>query len=311
MDTTWEWILENLPFKQFVNPEKRIYWPYLLLCLLYAFLFIIFSKTKAKIGLKHWFSASARVDYVVWIFNHVLQISVLPLVFANGLLFASKFYHWLNGTFWACTSTVFLSSWGIVWYSVAFVILSDFSRYGLHYLMHHNRFLWQIHRFHHTAEVLTPITLFRVHPLEMVLFHIRYLLVYSVVTGGFLYLYNDFFSFPQLFGASFFVFVSNILGANLRHSNIPIGFGVFERLLISPKQHQMHHSRELSMQRSNLGSFCAVWDILFSTWKSSKNVGYIHFGVMQQPQQSLWRELVYPFVKGSSYLKKFSNSFLL
>lgn len=297
------WVWDNLPFKQFMNPEKRIYWPYLSLCLFYALIFIIFSRSKnKKINLKQWFSPSAKVDYFLWVLNHFLQISLLPLIFASGFLFAGKFYHLLVEIFGHCTLNIFLSSWGVVWYSIAFIITSDFSRFALHYLMHHNRFLWSIHRLHHTAEVLTPFTLFRVHPLEMIIFHVRYLVVYSLITGGFLYLYNDFFDFPKLFGASFFVFISNILGANLRHSNIPIGFGIFERLLVSPKQHQMHHSVELSMQQSNLGSFLAIWDIMFCTWKPSKGVKNIVFGVTRQPKQFV--ELLYPIAKLNNYLKK-------
>ena len=189
-----------------------------------------------------------------------------------------------------------MSDWGIVWYSITFIVISDFSRFLLHYILHHNRFLSHLHKMHHSADVLTPFTLYRSHPLEMILSHIRYLVVYAVVTGIFLYLYNDFYEFPKLFGASFFIFISNILGANLRHSNIPIGFGWLERFIISPKQHQMHHSVDLSLQNSNLGSFLSVWDILFSTWKPSKNIGDIKFGIKEQHKQSLWEELVYPFV---------------
>ncbi|MBI2272050.1 MAG: sterol desaturase family protein [Bacteroidetes bacterium] len=247
---------------------------------------------------------SARVDYLAWLSNHFLQISVLPLIFASGLLLATKFYHWLTGTFGYCTLKIPLTSWGVVWYSIIFLVVSDFSRFILHYLVHHYPFLWKIHKMHHTAEVLTPFTLFRVHPLEMILFHIRYLLVYSLITGGFLFLYNDFFEFPKLFGASFFVFVSNILGANLRHSNIPIGFGFLERLLISPKQHQMHHSKDPDLQESNLGSLFALWDILFSTWKPSKGVENIQFGVNGHIKQSFGDEMINPFVEWWSDIKK-------
>lgn len=294
----FNWIWDNLPFRQFVNPEKRIYWPYLVLCLFYALLFILFSKDKLKhIRFRNWVSPSARIDYSIWIVNYFLQISVLPLVFASALFFAGRFYYLLTDAFGPCTLKIFMSNWGIVWYSLTFMLLSDFSRYGLHYLLHHNRFLSHIHKMHHSAEVLTPITLYRSHPLEMVLGHVRYLLVYSLTTGLFLYLYNDFFDFPKILGVSFFVFISNILGANLRHSGIPIGFGWLERVMISPKQHQMHHSTDLSMQNSNLGSFLSIWDLLFSTWKPSKGVGEIQYGVAEQSRQSLRDELTYPFVK--------------
>lgn len=288
---------ENLPFKQLLNPDKRIYWPYLAICFFYAVIFLLFSKDKFKnVGLHKWFSRSARVDYFIWTFNHILQISVLPLVFANALFFAGQFQRGLTEIFGVCSLKIFMTPWGIVWYSIVFVILSDLSRFGLHYLLHHNRFLAPVHRMHHSADVLTPFTLFRSHPLEMILSHIRYLLVYSITTGGFLYLFNDVFDFPKILGVTFFVFVSNVLGANLRHSNIPIGFGWLERIIISPKQHQMHHSVELPLQNSNLGSFFSIWDILFSTWKPSKGIENIEYGVKGHDHQSIWKELSYPFV---------------
>lgn len=292
------WMWENLPFRQFVNPEKRVYWPYLALCLVYALIFILFSKNKFKtIRFSSWLSPSARVDYAIWAINSVLQVSILPLSFANGLLFAGKFNRFLVATFGYFDQNLFSPFWGLVLYSVAFVIISDFSRFGLHYLLHHNHFLSRVHKMHHSADVLTPITLFRSHPFEMLLGQIRYLVVYTLITGLFLYFANDYYEFPKILGVSFFIFVSNILGANLRHSNIPIGFGFLERFLISPKQHQMHHSKDYEMQNSNLGSFFSIWDILFSTWKPSKGIKKLEFGIKGQEKQSLWQELIYPFQK--------------
>lgn len=288
-------LLAYLPFQDFTDPNKRIYWPYLLLCAIYATLFLVFRKARgARFGPGYWLHPSARVDYVTWILNHLLEVTLLPLLFINSLSIASEIYHWLTNTFGAVTSVIFMTDWGVIVYTMTYFVVSDFSRYGLHLLMH--RYLWSIHRMHHTAEVLTPITFFRVHPLEMVLYHIRFLVVHSVVTGLFIYTYKV-FDFSTILGASLFVFLSNVLGGNLRHSHIPIGFGMFERLFISPKQHQMHHSREPEMQHSNYGSFFAFWDLLFSTWKRSKGVKEIQFGVKGQARQSIVRELVYPLGK--------------
>lgn len=301
-------VFEYLPIHEFADPNKRIYWPYLLLCLVYALLFLVFTKAKVKqFGLNYWFHPSARVDYAVWVFNHILQVVILPLVFINSLQLASLIYNWLLSNFGTFHSNDLDSKWGVVFYALSFFVLSDFSRFGLHLLMHKNKYLWNIHRMHHTAEVLTPITFFRVHPLEMLLGHVRYLLVHASVTAIFIYFYYDTFNFPTILGASFFVFLSNILGGNLRHSHIPIGFGLFERIFISPKQHQMHHSKQFELQQSNYGSFFALWDVLFSTWKPSKDVDEIHYGVSDnQPKQSLSNELVEPILK-LLYVQKLHN----
>lgn len=302
-------ILQYIPIQEFTDPNKRIYWPYIVLCLVYASLFILFSKVKLKeFGLNYWFHRSAMMDYLIWAINHTLQVMIIPLIFINSLQLASIIYNWLLSTFGAMPSNTLDPVWGVVFYSLAFFILSDFSRFALHLIMHRNSYLWNVHQMHHSAEILTPITFFRVHPLEMLLGHIRYLLVHALVTGIFIYIYSDIFTFPTILGATFFVFLSNVLGGNLRHSHIPIGFGFFERFFISPKQHQMHHSKEFELQQSNYGSFFAFWDILFSSWKSSKGVEQIQYGLDDQPaEQSISKELLMPVVK-MLYIHKLQNS---
>ena len=39
-----------------------------------------------------------------------------------------------------------------------------------HYLKHHVPVLWELHKVHHTAEVLTPLDTFRMHPLDLLVF---------------------------------------------------------------------------------------------------------------------------------------------
>jgi len=288
-------IWHYFPFEQFLNPNKRIYWPYLVLSTFYAILFIWFRRTKVK-GLtsQYWLNTSTLNDCLIWIGNHILQVTVFPILFISSLSLAAKTNAYLINTFGDFKFVMPFPEWGVIIYSICYFLLSDFSRFILHYLMHHNTFLWRIHRMHHTAEVLTPITFFRIHPLEMLLFHIRFLLVHGIVTGAFIYFYQEVFDFPTIFGASFFVFFTNILGGNLRHSDIPLGFGVFERFVVSPKQHQMHHSKEIGMQQSNYGSFFAIWDRLFSTWKSSKGITEIEYGVNDQTKQSIIKDILYP-----------------
>jgi sterol desaturase/sphingolipid hydroxylase (fatty acid hydroxylase superfamily) len=39
-----------------------------------------------------------------------------------------------------------------------------------HYLKHRVPFLWELHKLHHTADVLTPLTNFRNHPIDNIVF---------------------------------------------------------------------------------------------------------------------------------------------
>ena len=52
-----------------------------------------------------------------------------------------------------------------------------------HYLSHRIAFLWEFHKVHHTATVLTPVTNFRVHPVYMCIF-LNILAVFTGVASG-------------------------------------------------------------------------------------------------------------------------------
>ena len=57
-----------------------------------------------------------------------------------------------------------------------------------------------------------------------------------------------------------------MLWANLRHSHVWITYGrIMERLLISPAQHQIHHSKNKVHFDRNFGVVLAIWDGMFGT----------------------------------------------
>src|SRR5262249_28407329 len=52
-----------------------------------------------------------------------------------------------------------------------------------HYLSHRVPFLWEFHRVHHTATVLTPVTNFRVHPVYTFVF-VNILAISTAIANG-------------------------------------------------------------------------------------------------------------------------------
>jgi sterol desaturase/sphingolipid hydroxylase (fatty acid hydroxylase superfamily) len=62
----------------------------------------------------------------------------------------------------------------------------------------------------------------------------------------------------DILGVNALGFLLTLAGSNLRHSHIPLGFGSFERFIISPAQHQLHHS--IDHGHGNLGAYLALWD---------------------------------------------------
>lgn len=50
--------------------------------------------------------------------------------------------------------------------TLALYLTYEFAYWLDHYFKHTIGFLWEAHKTHHSAEVLTPITQYRVHPLD-------------------------------------------------------------------------------------------------------------------------------------------------
>lgn len=118
----------------------------------------------------------------------------------------------------------------------------------------------------------------------------------GVSTALFTYLFASDFSLLTLFGVNAFGFSFNLLGGNLRHSQIPFGFGWLEHILISPKQHQIHHSANPEHYDLNFGVGLSIWDRMFGSFKLSSEVtDLIKFGLSDRQASSLWRELIRPF----------------
>ncbi len=154
-------------------------------------------------------------------------------------------------------------------YTLTLFVAWDLSRYVLHRLMHEVPALWQLHQVHHSAEVLTPLTFFRVHPLESVLYEARGALVTAGVAGVWFYLFRGAVEPATLLGVHALGFVMNAATGNLRHSHVWLGFGSFERLLVSPAQHQLHHGLDAAEYGVNYGTWLAVWDRLGGSWRAS------------------------------------------
>jgi sterol desaturase/sphingolipid hydroxylase (fatty acid hydroxylase superfamily) len=176
-----------------------------------------------------------------------------------------------------------------------------------HYLAHRIPFLWEFHKVHHSATVLTPLTNFRVHPIYMCVF-LNIMAVFTGLAGGL----GDYWlgrPSPQ-YGLSdtnlilvFFIYVY----VHLQHSQVWISFtGRLGRLFMSPAHHQIHHSRDPAHFNKNLGSCLAVWDWMFGTlYVPTAAPERLQFGVEpDRPHAHTIRgELLAPFVRAALLLK--------
>lgn len=264
------------PYQHFTNFDKRIAYPYLIASVLMVIIFYIFKKKSLNpktlfnyiFNYKILYHTSTFTDIFFFIFNHIfILFLVIPFVISQVKIiqfidetlshFCPHFQPWQM-------APIALS----LLYTVLYFILSDFSRYLVHYTLHRTPFLWEFHKVHHSATVLTPITLYRVHPIEALLYFIRNLLTVGFIAGVFSFLFMGEINFTTILGVQVFDLLFNLLGANLRHSHVPISFGkTLETFFISPIMHQTHHSISKNKNSKNLGSAFTFWDILFKTYR--------------------------------------------
>lgn len=244
---------------------------------------------------------SARLDYIYFIVVTLIKILFLiPL-----LIGVNDVALWLVLTFqdlFGYVERIRVDKiWLISGYTLALFVANDFTRYWLHRWMHTIPLLWRFHRIHHSAEVLNPLTFYRVHPVENLLFGLRYAFTTGFVTALFIYFFGAGIGLIEVLGVNVLVFLFLLLGSNLRHSHIPVSYGnTLEKWFISPLQHQLHHTTLYTHR--NYGSYLAVWDRWFGTLtlgkvKSKKT---LDFGLpkAEETTHSLLGAFLNPFYKG-------------
>lgn len=154
---------------------------------------------------------------------------------------------------------------------------------------------------------MNAITQYRIHPVELFLNNLRSILILVLLNALFSYLSFDYFKPYTILGVSVLVLLFNSFGANLRHSHIRFTyFNWLEKVLISPFQHQIHHSNNPVLFNKNMGSKLALWDWMFGTLIRSKDVVDLEVGLGDEDvdYDSFWKNLLYPFLEALKIKKR-------
>jgi sterol desaturase/sphingolipid hydroxylase (fatty acid hydroxylase superfamily) len=132
-----------------------------------------------------------------------------------------------------------------------------------HTLKHRIPALWELHKAHHSAEVLTPLVNFRVHPLDSLILANNLALFIGLIGGVAQYALGRKAVSFTLFDQNVLMLLYIYLTAQLQHSEIWIPFtGVWGRVFMSPAHHQLHHSADPAHFNCNMGASLAIWDWL-------------------------------------------------
>lgn len=270
-------ILRSLlsPIRIVFLPSVKIYWLYLFSSVLITLLFVAWRSRKTKgasfrdslreiLSKRVWLHKSALIDYKYYFINtffFALSFGYFVLSGASVSFFVSMH---LSEAFGMRENISPPGAFFIFLYSILFWLANDFGRFFAHWLLH-KTFLWEFHKLHHSAKVLNPLTVYRVHPVEAILVNSLGALCSGIVTGVALFIFPNGINMISFLGVNAGIFVFNLY-ANLRHSHIGLRFpNWLSKILLSPAQHQIHHSTNIILQNKNIGVSFAIWDVLFGS----------------------------------------------
>ncbi len=246
-------------------------------------------------------SASARTDFGFTLFA----------VFASTALFG-----------WAVLSHVGISSTiastlgqplalGLPsWLSVAVMTIAlwlayEFAYWFDHLLSHKIPALWAFHKVHHSAETLSPLTVFRVHPVDSIVFYNIVAVVTGVTAGVLHWLVGAGVSPLTVAGTNVVMIAAIFTIKHLHHSHVWISWrGAWGRLILSPAHHQIHHSVAPEHHDRNFGETLALFDWLAGTLHQPQaKRERLNFGVENMPDpHSVRGSLIAPFADALSPL---------
>ena len=156
-----------------------------------------------------------------------------------------------------------------LFYAVLVYSFSELGHWICHRLQHKIPFLWEFHKVHHSATLMTPATCYRLHPIDSTLLNLcegvflaLAALIFSVCVGN--RSWGDDNLIVQL------VFMMMWVPTSLHHSLRWWSWGRLEFFFQSPATHLLHHSRDPADYNTNFGERLAIWDTLFGTLKRTE-----------------------------------------
>ncbi|VAV90938.1 Fatty acid hydroxylase family (carotene hydroxylase/sterol desaturase), partial [hydrothermal vent metagenome] len=128
-------------------------------------------------------------------------------------------------------------------YMFVTLMVVDFIAYVIHYLQHKVPLLWEFHKVHHSLEVMHPVSNFREHPVDNLVYKLFTGAAYGMVAGGAYNVFGYLPNIPSLIGVPLLMFAFNAVGYNLRHSHVWLRWpGRWSMVFPSPAHHHVHHS---------------------------------------------------------------------
>lgn len=196
------------------------------------------------------------------------RLDALPLDLVACALFQFFFYHWAQVVTAYLPihfkATQLMLDIPLPLRVAGYFILGDLGAYWMHRLMH-TRHLWRVHRFHHSVTQLWWLSGVRATIPQQVLFNVPYIFVTPMLAGAGVEVFHG-------------LMITGIVTNHWMHMNVAWRSNWLEKIFVTPRYHQIHHSADVEQHDGNYGTVFTVWDRLFGTYLDPDKTTVTAFG---------------------------------
>jgi sterol desaturase/sphingolipid hydroxylase (fatty acid hydroxylase superfamily) len=209
---------------------------------------------------------SSLVDMRLWALNGIVFASAYGALGLGLFFWRDAVAAALTDAFGAHRPTLW-PAWSVLTLATVLQVLAyELAYWFAHYCFHKVPALWEFHKVHHSAEVMTALTELRQHPVEIIAFMNLIGLSTGIVFGVMTYAFGPGVRPFTLLNGNIVTMAFLLTYGHLRHTHMWVAFtGVAGRILQSPAHHQLHHSANPAHYDKNLGFALAIWDWAFGT----------------------------------------------
>ncbi|MCU4117810.1 sterol desaturase family protein [Variovorax sp. N23] len=160
-----------------------------------------------------------------------------------------------------------LGEWPLWARLVLYLVVADFGAYWIHRLVHLRPF-WRVHRWHHLPTRMYWLAGTRSSILQQTLFNLPYIFASPLLDVS-----------PWWIASGLFALMA--VTNSWMHMNVRWQLGWLDWFLVTPRSHEIHHSDRPEHYQSNFGVLLSVWDRLFGTFCSPRQVdaSALRFGI--------------------------------
>ena len=259
----------------------------------------LFSHVLPQTTLRH---PSARADFLFWLSRRIfVPLLVVPLGLST--VAAGHAAYWLlsQATGHPTHSPGPAGPLLLCAFTVTMLLAYDISYYIYHRLQHRVQFMWELHKVHHSAEVMVGVTKDRVHWLDDIMNAWWDGLIPGLAYGVWLFFALDPVELT-VFGINVYFLRNTLLMMDfIRHTHLKLSYGRWlNYILLCPHYHQLHHSVAREHWHTNFGLTLVIWDRMFGTLIVPKPDEDFAFGLPDgeaEEYQSLARLHILPLKK--------------